>query len=70
MNLDGDDGEYLPLNSFRPLLHWRIGVYLGGRCTSLPLVGHAAVLLLLSDQGVRRRPLEALFGIPRAVVPP
>jgi len=68
--LDGDDGEYLPLDSFRLLLLWRIGGHLGGRCTSPPLEGHAAVLLLPSDLGVRRRPLDALFGIPRAAVPP
>jgi len=70
VNLDGDDGEYLPLDSLQRLLHWRSGGHHGGRCTSPPLEGHAAVLLLPSDLGVRRRPLDALFGIPYAAVPP
>jgi len=70
VNLDRHDGEYLPLDSFRLLLHWRIGGHLGGRCTSPPLEGHAADLILPSDLGVRRRPLDALFGIPRAAIPP
>ena len=70
MNFDGDDGEYLPLDSCRLLLHWRIGGHLGGRCTSPPLVGHAAVLLLPSARGVLRQLLDALIGIPGAAVPP
>ena len=70
MNLDADDGDYVPSREYQQLLRYRIGGHQGGIYTSPPRVGYAAVLLLTRDRGARRRPLNAHFGIPRAAVPP